>query len=173
VLALRNRRELAELKTQLLQPGSSKYHKRLLDLLRREPPITAGNNGGTGVGDCIGFLEGAGVLPAEIDTFDAQFNLPPANLTEVLANSSLPIPLDPVHHEAQMDVEWAHTVASNTPMTLYIANDPTWRQGQFDALNLAVSQNACGVITSSVHDAGNGCADIAQIGPIPQLNPKQ
>jgi len=133
-------------------------------------PITAGNNGGTGAGDCIGFLEGDSMYPEELDAFDTQFDLPSTSLTTVPTDPSSQIPYSTSSHETQMDVEWAHAVAPNTPIVLYVVNgscgpEPPFRSkpgacGVFDALNLAVTQNACGTISSSVHE----CANDAEIG---------
>lgn len=53
----------------------------------------------------------------------------------------------------RMDVKWAHAVAPNTPIVLFVVTNPS--QGAFDALSLAVTQNACGTISSSVHTCAN------------------
>lgn len=116
-------------------------------------PIATGNNGGTGAGDCIGLLEDDGIRPVEIDTFDAQFGLPAANLTMVPTDPSLPIQYSDTAQECELDVEWAHAVAPNTPIVLYLVTNPS--QGAFDALNLAVTQNTCGTISSSIHTCAN------------------
>jgi Pro-kumamolisin, activation domain len=116
-------------------------------------PIAAGNNGGTGAGDCIGLLEDDGILPVEIDTFDAQFGLPAANLTMVPTDDSLPIPYSDTAQECELDVEWAHAVAPNTPIVLYVVTNSG--QGAFDALSLAVTRNTCGTISSSIHTCAN------------------
>lgn len=89
----------------------------------------------------------------EIDTFDAQFGLPAANLTMVPTDDSVPIPYSDTAQECELDVEWAHAVAPNTPIVLYVITNPS--QGAFDALSLAVAQNACGTISSSVHACAN------------------
>jgi subtilase family serine protease len=125
-------------------------------------PTVAGNNGGTAAGDCIALLENFSIQPAEFQSFATQFGLPPVNLSVALTPSST-IAFDTKHHEVELDVEWAHAVAPNTQITLYISNDPTSLQQQFEALDLAVTQNACGAISSSIHDGGNHCADFAQI----------
>jgi subtilase family serine protease len=116
-------------------------------------PITPGNNGGTGADDCIGLLEDDGILPVEIDTFDAQFGLPSLNLTMVPTDDSSPIRFSDTAQECELDVEWAHAVAPNTPIVLYIVTRPD--QGAFDALSLAVTQNTCGTISSSIHTCAN------------------
>jgi len=125
-------------------------------------PMAPGGNGGTRSPDCIALLEGDSIQPAEFESFDTQFDLPPTNLAVVLTPSSK-ISFGTKHHEVELDVEWAHAVAPNTPIRLYVSNDPASLQHQFDALNLAVSENRCGAISSSIHDGGNLCADFAQI----------
>ena len=54
-------------------------------------------------------------------------------------------------------------MAPNTPIRLYVATIPNSTTTAFDTLSLAVSQNACGVISSSIDNEGDGCPDFAQI----------
>jgi subtilase family serine protease len=102
-------------------------------------PITTGNNGGTGANDCIGLLEAVGMLTEELDGFDTQFGLPSVSLTTEVTDPSQPIAITTAHYEIQMDVEWAHAVAPNTPIVLYIVTNSD--QSPYNALSLAVSQN--------------------------------
>lgn len=117
------------------------------------PPVAAGNNGGTGAGDCIGLMESVGIRPVEIDAFDKQFGLPPAVVTTVPTDPSSPVTYTDQSHETELDAEWTHAVAPNTPIVLYVITGPS--QTAFDALNLAVTQNACGTISSSIHTCAN------------------
>jgi len=125
-------------------------------------PITAGNSGGTGTGDCIGLLENADTVPVALDAFNTQFSLPPVNLTVLPTDASHPL-AQPSDNEPILDVDWAHAVAPNTPIIVYVANDPTSPQPHFDALSLAVGQNACGAISSSIDDMGSRCPDLAEV----------
>ncbi len=128
----------------------------------QSPPTTPGNNAGTGAGDCIGLLEHADTVPAAVAAFDTQFSLPAVNLTVVPTDPAQPLP-QPSDNESILDVDWAHAVAPGTPVVLYVANDPTSPQPQFDALSLAVERDTCGVISSSIDDTGALCPDVAQI----------
>jgi subtilase family serine protease len=127
-----------------------------------KPPTDPLNFGGTGPGDCIGLLESQTVDPKAIKKFTKRFHLPRVNLTVVPTNPGNPVP--PANaSEPYLDVEWAHAVAPNTPIALYVANDAGSGQSQLDALSLAVFQNACGVISSSIHDDNQFCPDLSEI----------
>jgi len=124
-----------------------------------KPPTDPKNIGGTGPGDCIGLLESQTVDPRAIKRFTRRFKLPPVTLTVVPTNPAKEVQLT-TGNEPYLDVDWAHAVAPNTPIVLYVTNDTG--AGQFDALSLAVFQNACGTISSSIHDYPQ-CPDFAQI----------
>jgi len=122
-------------------------------------PTNAKNIGGTGPGDCIGLLESQSVDPRALKQFTKRFHLPPVNLTVTPTNPANEVPLATAN-EPYLDVDWAHAVAPKTPIVLYVTNDTA--PSQFEALALAVYQNACGAISSSIHDFPM-CPDFAQI----------
>jgi len=126
------------------------------------PPVTPGSNGGTGRGDCIGLLESQTVERGALSLFAHRFGLPPVTLTVLPTDPGEPAPFATAN-EPYLDVEWAHAVAPNTPIALYLANDVDSHQSQLDALSLAVFQNACGAISSSIHDDNKACPDLSLI----------
>jgi subtilase family serine protease len=126
------------------------------------PPTMAGNNGGTGAGDCIGLLETADTVPAAVDAFTTQFGLPAVKLTVVPTDPSQPVQ-QPQENEPILDVDWAHAVAPNTPIVLYVANDPDSPQSHFDALSAAVNSDLCGAISSSIDNVGSACPGLAEV----------
>jgi len=156
-------------------PGSNKLHFSPQDfwLFYNEPPPTnSGANGGTLAPDCIALLENATLpavpssasspTPSVVDIFTRQFKIPPAKVTIVATDPNVQ-PQQPTDNEPPLDVDWAHSVAPNTPIRIYVATSPNSLSPAFDTLSLAVSQNVCGVISSSIDDEREGCPDLAQI----------
>ncbi|HEY6420265.1 MAG TPA: S53 family peptidase [Candidatus Binataceae bacterium] len=121
-----------------------------------KPPTDPKNIGGTGPDDCIALLEATGLDTGALTTFTKRFKLPPVDLKVVLTDP-LEGPGIAIANEIYLDVEWSHAVAPATPIAIYVTNGTDG--GQFDALSLAVFQNACGVISSSIHN----CVDLKQI----------
>ncbi len=133
-------------------------------------PTTSGANGGTGAPDCIAILENATepAIPSPaptasvIDIFTSQFSLPAAQLNVILTDPTQK-PAQPSDNEPVLDVDWAHAVSPNTPINLYVSTIPNTTTSAFDTLSLAVSQNSCGVISSSIDNEGTTCPDLAQV----------
>jgi len=123
-----------------------------------ETPILNGGNLGTGgegsPADCIAMPENGSVNPTALTNFVNQFTglptqlpsgmLPPIALTTVVppGGSTPGLPSD---NEPYLDIEWSHTLSPNTPIRVYYSN-----QNYLAALQSAVNENMCGVITSSV-----------------------
>jgi subtilase family serine protease len=123
-----------------------------------EIPVLNGGNLGTGgagsAPDCIAMPENGSVNPQALTNFVTQFTglpaqlpsgvLPPITLTTVTpAGGSVPgLPSD---NEPYLDIEWSHAVSPNTPIRVYYSN-----QNYLTAMQSAVNENMCGVITSSV-----------------------
>ena len=135
------------------------------------PPTNPGANGGTGAPDCIALLEvatlpvpspAASSTPSVLDTFTSQFDIPATQLTVVLTDPSYPAS-QPTDNEPPLDVDWAHSVAPNTPIYLYVSTISGSKTTAFDTLSLAVSQNVCGVISSSIDDQHANCPDLAEV----------
>jgi subtilase family serine protease len=132
-----------------------------------ETPVLNGGNLGTGgtaaSGDCIALPENASINTVTLTNFVNQFPglpsplpspgaLPPIVYTAV--NPPLPgasptaTPGLPSDNEPYLDIEWAHAVSPNTPIRVYYVNG-----NYLNAMQYAVLQNQCGVISSSVEGA--------------------
>jgi hypothetical protein len=152
-----------------------------------ETSPTGSNNGGTGSQDCIAVLEG-GIIPPpttptgattsgcpssvpmqELQNFTNEFSLAPVNLTLVCTDPSN-APVYATDGEPTLDVEWAHAVAPNTPIRFYVSTYPKTTAPDFDTLSVAVSQNVCGVISSSIDSHGNQCPNLAEIQAFAQVS---
>jgi len=117
-----------------------------------ENPVIAAGNHGTSAPDCIALPELASVNQNVFAMFTNQFHLPPIDLQIIHVDGAHPgLPTD---NEPYLDVEWTHAVSPNTPIVMYVADSYE------DALQQAVSDNRCGVISSSVEDT---CPTVAQI----------
>jgi kumamolisin len=107
---------------------------------------------GTKAPDCIALAAVSDVHPTTFGAFTGKFALPPVRLSKVFASGSLPIPrYNPGEVEADLDVEYSHAVAPNTPFKLYIGSGPS---DLFDAINRAVSDDVCGVVSISFSYCG-------------------
>jgi subtilase family serine protease len=135
------------------------------------PPTNPGANGGTAAPDCIALLEiatlpvpspAASSTPSVLDTFTSQFAIPAAQLEVILTDPSNP-PNPPTDDEPPLDADWAHAVAPNTPIYFYVSTISGSTTAAFDTLSLAVSQNVCGAISSSIDDEHANCPDLAEI----------
>jgi subtilase family serine protease len=132
------------------------------------PVLNSGNHGTGGRGssaDCIAMPELGSVTTQALDNFVARFHLPPIKLTTIVVNDANPgLPSD---NEPYLDIEWAHAVSPNTPIVVYLTQDNSG--GYVAALQQAVSDNSCGVITSSTEDPcskGNQPSTIAALDEI-------
>ena len=143
-------------------PGNKHFSPQDFWLFYNEaPPTNPGANGGTTAPDCIALLEIATLpalpspssspTPSVLDIFTSQFNIPAVQIQIIPTDPNTP-PSQPGDNEPPLDVEWAHSVAPNTPVRLYVATIPNSTTKAFDTLSLAVSQNVCGVISSSIDD---------------------
>ena len=129
-----------------------------------ETPVLKGGNLGTSgtatSGDCIALPENASINPVALTNFVNQFKglpsplpspgaLPPIVYTAV--NPPVPgavptaTPGLPSDNEPYLDIEWAHAVSPKTPIRVYYVNGD-----YLNAMQYAVLQNQCGVISSSV-----------------------
>jgi subtilase family serine protease len=159
-------------------PGSKQIHFSPQDFwlfYNEAPPTNSGANGGTTEPDCIALLEVATLpavpspssspTPSVLNIFTSQFGIPTTQIQIIPTDPNNP-PSQPKDNEPPLDVDWSHSVAPNTPIYLYVATIPNSTTPSFDTLALAVSQNVCGVISSSIddHSAPNSpCPDLTQI----------
>ena len=126
--------------------------------------LNAGNlgTGGTATsGDCVALPESASINPQALTNFVNQFQglpaplpspgvLPPIVYTAINPPVSGATPAAtpglPSDNEPYLDIEWVHTVSPNTPIRVYYVN----RKNYLSAMQYAVLENRCGVISSSV-----------------------
>jgi len=160
--------------TQAVVPDGTGTHFSPQDFwlfYNETPPTNPGANGGTAAPDCIALLEIATLpvpspssspTPSVLNVFTSQFDLPATQIKIILTDPTNP-PNQPLDNEPPLDVDWAHSIAPNTPIYLYVATIPNSTTLAFDTLSLAVSQNDCGVISSSIDDDHASCPDLAQI----------
>jgi subtilase family serine protease len=129
-----------------------------------ETPVLKGGNLGTSgtatSGDCIALPENASINPVALTNFVNQFKglpsplpspgaLPPIVYTAVNPPVAGAVPTAtpglPSDNEPYLDIEWAHAVSPKTPIRVYYVNGD-----YLNAMQYAVLQNQCGVISSSV-----------------------
>jgi len=120
-----------------------------------ETPLN--NAGITGTG-CIAIV-GVSNVPTGADgpiaTFNNSFGLPPSNLTTILTDGPDPGPThDAFESEALLDIEWSHAVAPNAATKLFIGTGEEGGYPLTDALQGAVSDGSCAVISISFAECG-------------------
>jgi subtilase family serine protease len=116
-----------------------------------EGPINEGGNFGTSAPDCIALPEVSSVHASTLKDFTKEFGGPAIDLTEVLADKKNPGFQGGAELEADLDIEYAHTIAPATPIRLYIGAGKNALQ---DAIQSAVKSNTCGVISISFSYCG-------------------
>ncbi|MGA7619787.1 protease pro-enzyme activation domain-containing protein [Candidatus Binatus sp.] len=102
--------------------------------------------------ECLAIVGLSDYLPAAVNAFDTQFNLPtPTITTEYATNNTDPgITHDENEGEALLDLEWGHAAAPGAPLILYVGDASVdGEQALLDALELAVSDSTCGTISIS------------------------
>jgi kumamolisin len=142
-----------------------------------DSPLAAGGDGGTASPDCIALLEVAtepivsqpAPATSVLKIFNDRFGLPATNI-DIISTDSAKAPAQPSDNEPVLDVDWAHAVAPDTPIKLYVSSIPGTTTAAFDTLALAVSQNRCGVISSSIDDENSSCPDLAQVAAYAQTD---
>ena len=122
-----------------------------------ERPVLSAGIDGSGF-DCIALAEDSNFLAAAVSDFDSAFGLAAANLTTILADRKNPgRTADEL--ETLLDIEWAHAVAPGAPIRVYVGNDGNARvEPIVDAINRAVTDNACGAISVSFSLCGDPMA---------------
>ncbi len=116
-----------------------------------ETPILSSGDTGTGTSDCIALPEISNVHNGTLATFTKDFNntdfsLPPIALTKVIADKKNPGFQGDAEVEADLDIEYSHSVAPSTPIELYLG---AGQNSLLDAIGKAVTSNRCGVISIS------------------------
>jgi len=86
------------------------------------PLLNAGTNGGAG--DCVAVVEDTDYYSPSVAPFDSNFSLPGASVTRVLADGTNP-GRNGDEIEALLDIEWAHAVAPDAAIEVYIGDPAT------------------------------------------------
>src|SRR5215469_15899962 len=128
-----------------------------------ETPLS--NAGITGT-DCIAIV-GVSNVPTgangPIATFNNSFGLPQSNLTAILTDGPDPGPThDAFESEALLDIEWSHAVAPNAATKLFIGTGANGGYPLTDALQGAVSDGSCAVISISFAECGGQPSDYTE-----------
>ncbi len=110
---------------------------------------------GTKAPDCIALAAVSDVHPTTFSAFTRRFALPPVRLTKVFASGRNPGFTGDAEVEADLDVEYSHAVAPNTPIKLYIGAGTNDLQ---DAISKAVNDDECGVVSISFSYCGQSNA---------------
>ena len=112
------------------------------------PVLNVGTNGGSG--DCLAVIEDSDYIDSAVTLFDSSFALPAATVTRVFADGSSP-GINGDETEVLLDIEWAHAVAPDAPISVYMGN-------LTDAIDMAVTDNKCGTISISYGFCGGSAS---------------
>ncbi len=105
--------------------------------------------GTDGTGGCIAIVEDTDYYSLSVTLFSTNFGLPAAAVTRVLADGTNP-GRNGDEIEALLDIEWAHAAAPGAAIRVYIGNSAKAKIDPLvDALQQAVTDNACGAISIS------------------------
>jgi subtilase family serine protease len=115
-----------------------------------ESPLlnTSINGGGN---DCVAFIEDSDFLASAVTLFDTTFSLSTASVTKIFPDTSNP-GTNGDEIEVLLDIEWGHAVAPGAAIRVYEASSLS------DAINGAVQDNVCGVISISYAYCGSSVA---------------
>jgi subtilase family serine protease len=116
-----------------------------------QTPLSQAGNTGTGAPDCIALPEFSDVLDAAVTQFTTTFSLPAVSLTR---NGGPSPGITESEDEALVDIEWSHAVSPSTPVRLYFGN--TGADALTSSIQNAVTDNVCGVISSSISECFTG-----------------
>ncbi len=113
-----------------------------------ETPLQAAGVTGTG---CIAIVGDSDFNSGPIQAFNNQFGLPDnsSSITRVLADGSNP-GVNADETETLLDLEWSHAVAPGAATKYFLGNESSSVNGGIvDALNAAVTDGSCAVISIS------------------------
>jgi subtilase family serine protease len=117
-----------------------------------EKPILKAGMNGAGQ-DCIAFAEDSDYLDAAVDLFDSTFSVDSALISRSFPTTNPGTNSD--ESETLSDIEWAHVVAPGAPLKVYTGNDSNAIIDPItDAIQQAVTNNSCSVITVSFEFCG-------------------
>lgn len=110
-------------------------------------------SGSDGSGSCIALIGVSEVAAAALAAFDKQFGLPATKLTQTVVGKNPGQTRDNSEIEAELDVEWSHSMAPKATETLYIAA-PTSPDPLAVGIGSAVKANKCATISISFSYCG-------------------
>jgi subtilase family serine protease len=110
---------------------------------------------GSGPAGCIGIVGVSDYVAGPIAAFNARFHLPGQPIKKILVDGISP-GINGAEIETLLDLEWAHAAAPGSPLRYYMGNSATSpdQNDLLDAINGAVSDNACPVISISYSFCG-------------------
>ena len=114
-------------------------------------PLMAGHLNGSG-GDCIAIAGASDFHNSAVSIFNTTFGLPDnsSSIPRVLVDGTNP-GFNSAELESLLDVQWSHAVAPGAPLRFYLGDDSTASANGsiVDAIQRAVNDNTCGVISVS------------------------
>jgi pseudomonalisin len=128
-----------------------------------ETPLNNAGIMGTGCIAIVGVSNVPNGANGPIATFNNSFGLPQSNITTILTDGPDPGPThDAFESEALLDVEWSHAVAPNAATKLFIGTGANGGYPLTDALQGAVSDGSCAVISISFAECGGASSDYTE-----------
>ncbi len=123
-----------------------------------ENSLISGGITGAG-GDCLATVGDSDYTPGAVSLFNTTFSLPASSITTVLADDTNP-GVTGNEIEALLDLEWSHAVAPGAPTRYYLGDDlnSSPKGSIVDAIERAVDDNLCGVISVSFSLCGGSMA---------------
>ena len=117
-----------------------------------ETPVL--NSGTNGAGDCIAIVGDSDYLASAVSLFNSTFSVPAETINEILSSDKNGTFTNPGRNsdepEALIDLEWSHAAAPGAVVNFYLGDDDNTVNGSIDdALQKAVTDNACSVISIS------------------------
>ena len=129
-----------------------------------ETPVL--NSGIDGAGDCIAIVGDSDYLPSAVSLFNNTFGVPAETINEILSSNANGTFTNPGRNgdevEALLDLEWSHAAAPGAAVNFYLGDDGNTVNGAIeDALQKAVTDNSCSVISISFAFCGSDPSGLA------------
>jgi subtilase family serine protease len=103
-----------------------------------------------GAGGCIALVETSDFLDAAVTEFDGQFGISSVTVPRSVPAGQVNPGITSDEVEALIDVEWAHAVAPDAGLTVYLGNNTVDPLLSFpNAISLAATENTCNAIAVS------------------------
>ncbi|MGI0091691.1 MAG: protease pro-enzyme activation domain-containing protein, partial [Nitrososphaerales archaeon] len=127
------------------------------------------NEGYTGSGIAIAIVDAFGdpYVQQELDNFSSEFNLPQATINQICVDGPCNYAegiAQGWNSEIALDVQWAHAMAPNAMINLYVARNNSFPL--YDAVQKAVSDGVNSIISLSWGSPENSIAASAAVAPV-------